>query len=89
MTKKAKEILEKNGIKVTFETLTDKIINRTGTDICPMEKAVMDIEDIDDQFENRGRAERTFDQLGDFSATALVEGSGIWSARLAIPVRTK
>ncbi len=35
-----KKVLEENGVPVTFQTLTEKIINRDGTDICPMEKAV-------------------------------------------------
>lgn len=35
-----KDILEKYGIYYEYETLTEKIINRAGTDICPMEKAV-------------------------------------------------
>ena len=45
-----KEIMEKNGVKVTYETLTDKIINRNGTDICPMEKAVQSIDDIEEGY---------------------------------------
>ena len=37
----AKEILIKHNIAVSYETLTEKIINRQGTDICPMEKTVL------------------------------------------------
>ncbi len=44
---KGKEFLEQNGINVTYETLTDKIINRTKTDICPMEKTVDKINDVE------------------------------------------
>lgn len=36
-----KEIFEKFGVRFEFETLTEKIINRSGTDICPMEKTVL------------------------------------------------
>lgn len=37
-----KDVLDKNGITVEFDALTQKIINRDGTDICPMEKTVED-----------------------------------------------
>lgn len=40
ITNTAKTILENAGIIVTYDTLTDRIINRDKTDICPMEKAV-------------------------------------------------
>lgn len=45
MSEGAKTYLESRGIPCTFETLTDRIINRSGTDICPMEKAVAAITD--------------------------------------------
>ena len=32
------EFLEQNGIGASYSVLTEKIINRSGTDICPMEK---------------------------------------------------
>lgn len=35
-----KKVLEDNGVPVTYQTLTERIINRAGTDTCPMEKAV-------------------------------------------------
>lgn len=41
----AKEILEQSNIPVSYETLTEKIINRQGTDICPMEKTVSSTND--------------------------------------------
>ena len=37
------EFLEQNGIGASYNVLTEKIINRSGTDICPMEKAVENI----------------------------------------------
>ena len=37
------EFLEQNGIGASYNVLTKKIINRSGTDICPMEKAVENI----------------------------------------------
>ncbi len=44
MSKEGKEILERHGISAFCDTLTDKIINRKGTDICPMDKAIIDID---------------------------------------------
>ena len=41
LSEKGKRVLEIYGVDYEYETLTEKIINRTGTDICPMEKAVM------------------------------------------------
>lgn len=42
-----KDVLDKNGIPVEFDVLTQKIINRDGTDICPMEKTVKDCADAE------------------------------------------
>lgn len=47
MTKTALSILEKHGTEARYERLSDVILNRTETDLCPMEKAVMDINDSD------------------------------------------
>ncbi len=41
----AKEYLEKQGITVSYNKLTEKIINRTGDGLCPMESFVMNIND--------------------------------------------
>ncbi len=40
-----KKILEFYGIDYEYEVLAEKIINRAGTDICPMEKAVLNTDD--------------------------------------------
>ena len=40
LSEPAQKVLEANGIPYTYQTLTEKIINRAGTDICPMEKTV-------------------------------------------------
>ena len=45
-----KEILEKYNIPYSYETLTDQIINHKGDDICPMEKVVKDIDDIEEAY---------------------------------------
>ncbi len=41
----AREVLIKNGIKTEFETLVPAIRNRTDTDFCPMETAVLGLDD--------------------------------------------
>lgn len=38
MSRKALELLDREGVKAGYETLVDNIINRAGTDICPVEK---------------------------------------------------
>lgn len=45
-----KDVLEAHGIPVTYDTLTDRIINRRGDDICPMEKAVADARDPEEAY---------------------------------------
>lgn len=45
-----KEMLERHGIACEYEMLTDKIINRAGTDICPMEKTVMRTDDVEEAY---------------------------------------
>ena len=40
LSEPAQRVLQEYGVPVTYQTLTEKIINRAGTDICPMEKAV-------------------------------------------------
>lgn len=47
MSRAGKEFLEFHGIPCTYDVLTDRIINRSGTDICPMEKTVVDISDAE------------------------------------------
>lgn len=44
MTKEASDILDTGCAEATADTFTDRIINRMGDDICPMEKAVSGIE---------------------------------------------
>ncbi|MDE5721417.1 MAG: DUF1893 domain-containing protein [Clostridia bacterium] len=45
-----KIVLERFGIPYSYETLAKNIINRDGTDICPMEKTVLNIEDIEEGY---------------------------------------
>ena len=37
--------LESRGVDAWRETAVDRIINRAGTGLCPMEQAVLDVED--------------------------------------------
>ncbi|MDE6618223.1 MAG: DUF1893 domain-containing protein [Clostridiales bacterium] len=46
----AKSVLELYGISYEYETLTERIINRAGTDTCPMEKAVWDTDKPDEAY---------------------------------------
>ncbi|MCM1368677.1 MAG: DUF1893 domain-containing protein [Roseburia sp.] len=45
-----KKILEAYGIGCEYETLTERIINRAGTDICPMEKTVLNCDDAEEAY---------------------------------------
>ena len=45
-----KRILELYGVDFEYELLTEKIINRAGTDICPMEKAVAGTNDPEEGY---------------------------------------
>lgn len=45
-----KDVLAQHHIPYEYGTLTEKVINRTGTDVCPMEKAVADTEDADEAY---------------------------------------
>ena len=50
LSEHAKKVLELYGVDYEYETLTPKIINRDGTDICPMEKAVLGTDDADEAY---------------------------------------
>ncbi|MCR5491899.1 MAG: DUF1893 domain-containing protein [Bacilli bacterium] len=43
-------LLEAHNIPCAYATLTEKIINRRGDDICPMEKAVQEIEEAEEAY---------------------------------------
>jgi len=45
LSKQAEAVFIKHGIRFSCDTLTEAILNRSGTDLCPMEKAVGDIEE--------------------------------------------
>lgn len=50
LSESGKAFLDSHNIPCAYETLTEKIINRSGTDICPMEKTVVEISDVDKAF---------------------------------------
>lgn len=43
----AKQLLEQSGVAVYYDTLVSRIENRAGTDYCPIESAVLEIDDTD------------------------------------------
>ena len=45
MSAAARDYLAARGVPAEAETLAERIINRTGTGLCPMETAVLDIDD--------------------------------------------
>ncbi len=47
VSKGAYDFLSGKGVPTEYKSLPDHIINRTGTDICPMEKAVIGIDDTE------------------------------------------
>jgi predicted transcriptional regulator len=51
ISKNAVKVFEKYGIKYSYQIITDFIINREGTGVCPMEQAVQAIEELTPAFE--------------------------------------
>lgn len=47
LSKSGKAFLENRGITVHYGELAEHILNRDGTDICPMERTVADVDDVD------------------------------------------
>ena len=47
----ALNVLKDSGIHVVYDKLVPYVINRDGTDMCPMEKLVLEIGDPEDAFE--------------------------------------
>lgn len=50
LSENGKKVLEKYGVECEYETLTEKIINRAGTDMCPMGKAVLKCDDPEEAY---------------------------------------
>lgn len=51
MSEPAAEILKKSGIYFSYDELAPNIKNRKGDGLCPLEKAVLDIQNPDDAFD--------------------------------------
>ena len=47
ISESAEKLLKNHGVRVSFMTLTERIMNRDNTGVCPMETAVADTEDIE------------------------------------------
>ena len=47
ISKPALDLLIKNGIEVYYDLLVENIINRIKTDLCPIEKVVLEVNDVD------------------------------------------
>jgi hypothetical protein len=48
MSRSGLELLEQYGVKAGYAELTPMIVNRKGTDMCPMEKTVDGVEDLEE-----------------------------------------
>ena len=48
LSESGKELLDKYGVAYHYENLVPYIINRLGDDMCPMEKTVKDIDDLNE-----------------------------------------
>ena len=51
LSQNGKRILELHSIGYEYETLAEYVINRAGTDICPMERAVSGTDDLEEGYE--------------------------------------
>ena len=50
MSEHAKNLLEKHNVEYSYDRLVPFIVNNLKTDMCPMEKTVLNIEEIDEAF---------------------------------------
>ncbi len=50
LSMQGKAVLEKYKIPYEYDVLTKFIVNRAGTDVCPMEKTVTNTEDLDEAY---------------------------------------
>ncbi len=46
ISREARQVLLAHGIQVSFETLVDRIVNRTRDGLCPFESAVLSVTDV-------------------------------------------
>ena len=50
LSRAGREIFDRYGVEVEYETLADYIVNRKGDGMCPMEMTVKDIDDLNEAF---------------------------------------
>ena len=50
LSESGKRMLKLHGIEFEYGELTEKIINRDGSDVCPMEKTVADTDDVEEGY---------------------------------------
>ena len=51
MSQDGKDFLDMHHVPCQYQTLVDKIINRQGSDVCPMEKTVATCNDVNEAYE--------------------------------------
>ena len=51
ISQSGKKFLEEHHVDCKYETLVDKIINRAGNDVCPMEKTVANCDDVNKAYQ--------------------------------------
>ena len=51
LSQSGKQFLEKHNVRCQYQTLVDKIVNREGNDICPMEKTVFNCNDVEEAYQ--------------------------------------
>lgn len=50
LSRPGRRYLEENGVSVCWGTLTERIVNRRGDGLCPMEETVLDIADASEAY---------------------------------------
>lgn len=60
LSAKAMELLNRQGIRYCYQKLIPIIMNKSGTDICPFEKVVMDIENPQEGYEQLSAQLKSF-----------------------------
>jgi hypothetical protein len=47
----AVEVFEKHNVKITYDKVVERIINRTGDGLCPMESLCLNVENPEEAFD--------------------------------------
>lgn len=54
MSRPARELLQAHGVQVTCQTETDRIVNRRGDGLCPVETLCIDAESLEEMYNRIG-----------------------------------